>query len=268
MIEKKFRINDPIRNFKTILRRLYKKKPYTGDKKLIIHCGYHRGGTTWFNNVLSAVAGNLGLRYQLCEPENIAPNTEIYLCNDSKIKLTHLSNYVGTHMIRDPRDLIVSGYNYHKHTHEPWAHIPRKEYDGKSYQEQLNSLNQYNGLMLEIERTSPSIIRMAKWDYSNTKILELKYEEVIQNEKEWWRKIFTHYGFSNKAVEDAISIAMQYQINAVKGKQVSRFMTDKHIRSGKEGQWKKMFQQEHKEYFHELFGDILIKLEYESDFDW
>ena len=33
-------------------------------------------------------------------------------------------------MIRDPRDVIVSGYFYHQWTDEPWANEPRPELGG------------------------------------------------------------------------------------------------------------------------------------------
>ena len=40
------------------------------------------------------------------------------------------------------------------------------------------------------------------------------------------------------------------------------------FRSGKTGEWKKYFTDEHKKIFKDIAGDLLIKLGYEKDNDW
>jgi hypothetical protein len=40
------------------------------------------------------------------------------------------------------------------------------------------------------------------------------------------------------------------------------------FRSGKTGEWKKYFTDEHKKIFKDVAGDLLIKLGYEKDNDW
>jgi sulfotransferase 6B1 len=40
------------------------------------------------------------------------------------------------------------------------------------------------------------------------------------------------------------------------------------FRSGKTGEWKKHFTDEHKKIFKEVAGDLLIKLGYEKDNNW
>jgi hypothetical protein len=43
-------------------------------------------------------------------------------------------------VIRDPRDVIVSGANYHCKADEPWLHIPEKRFGGLTYHQKINSL--------------------------------------------------------------------------------------------------------------------------------
>jgi hypothetical protein len=40
------------------------------------------------------------------------------------------------------------------------------------------------------------------------------------------------------------------------------------FRSGKTGEWKKLFTSGHKKIFREVAGDLLVKLGYEKDHDW
>jgi sulfotransferase 6B1 len=40
------------------------------------------------------------------------------------------------------------------------------------------------------------------------------------------------------------------------------------FRSGKTGEWKKHFTEEHKQIFKEVAGDLLIKLDFETDKNW
>ena len=40
------------------------------------------------------------------------------------------------------------------------------------------------------------------------------------------------------------------------------------MRSGRSGEWKELFDKNHKQKFKELFGDILVKLNYETSNDW
>lgn len=263
-----------LKDISSVVNRCYRRfvttSPFRGvpPRPLVVHCGYHKAGTTWFNNVLRAVSAHFGLKYELCEPEDRSESTEIYLCNDSKIDLKTLPAYIGTHMIRDPRDLIVSGYFYHQHTKEHWAHVPRTEYGGRTYQGYLCSLDQREGVMAEIRRTSPNILRMVDWDYANPAFLEIKYEDMMAEEECYWRKVFGHYGFCEAGLDKAVDIAKSFTLSKVKGKSVVGAMNEKHIRSGESQQWVDVFTDDHKAYFHELVGDALVTLGYEKSNDW
>ena len=230
-----------------------------------MHCGYHRGGTTWFNNVLNGVAECFGLRYQNCEQHQLERDTEIYLQNDSNVDLGTLRAHVGSHMVRDPRDLIVSGYFFHLWTDESWAHVPRPEYAGKSYQEHLNGLDQHAGLLAEIRRTGPNILRMLEWDFDNPAFIELRYEDMIADEEKGFREIFAHYGFSAPAIERSMSVVRQHSFRRVTQRNVGEDRAKSHLRSGKPGQWQDLLTEEHRALFKDLYGDALERLGYAGD---
>ncbi len=57
--------------------------------------------------------------------------------------------------------MVVSGYEYHKRTDEPWCNKPDAQFDGMSYQEYLHSVNEHDGLMAEISWVARS--REQRW---------------------------------------------------------------------------------------------------------
>ncbi len=234
----------------------------------IVHVGYHRGGTTWFSNVLHAVAMHFGLPFQNCAQEHLRRSTRVYLCNDGIIDLEPLDGLVGSHMIRDPRDLVVSGYFFHLWTDEPWAHRPRPEYGGRSYQQYLKSLDRDSGLAVEIERTGPSIRRMLAWNYADPRFLELRYEQVMADEQAAFHRIFRHYGFTESAVAAAVAIAGRHNFTSVSGRKVGQKSERSHLRSGQAGQWHEVLTAAHKARFKELYGDAVVTLGYERHNDW
>ena len=240
----------------------FSRNPFENHKKLIVHTCYHKVGTVWFSRILRSIASYYGLKFQKSTPDKLEKDTEIFFDDHSLIDPGLLINYVGSHMIRDPRDIVISGYFYHLRTSEKWALETKEEYGNMSYQELLKSKNRDDGIMLEIERTLPEINQMAKWDYSNPNFIEIKYEDIIKNESEYFKRIFQHYGFNKKAINKALEIANSFSIKNLKPKKNS------HIRSGKPGEWKKFFTGEHKTYFKNRLGDALIILGYEKDYDW
>jgi hypothetical protein len=171
-------------------------------------------------------------------------------------------------MIRDPRDLVVSGYFFHLWTDEPWAHRPRPDYGGRSYQQYLKDLDRDTGLAAEIERIGPSIRRMLAWNYADPRFLELKYEEVMTDEQAAFRRIFRHYGFSDGAVETAAAIAGQHSFTSVTGRKVGHKAEHSHLRSGQSGQWHEVLTPAHRAHFKELYGNAVVALGYDRDNDW
>ncbi len=238
-------------------------------KKLIVHCCYHKVGTAWFIRVLRAISRCYGLKFQQCSQNDLKRNTDIFMEYMSRIDVAKLPNYVGSHMIRDPRDVVISAYFYHLWTKEEWAHIPRNSLNNQTYQEYLNSLSQEEGLLAEMEGTSKEVIEeMSQWNYNNPNFFEFKYEDIITNEPEVFSKIFQHYQFNQEAVENCIKIAGKFSFKNKSNRQEGIINQKSHLRSGRIGEWQEVFNQHHKRRFKELFGDLLINLGYEADNNW
>jgi hypothetical protein len=82
-------------------------------------------------------------------------------------------DYRAFHVIRDPRDIIVSGYFSHLSSHRvhpnlnPWLIEHRKR---------LMALNQEAGILLELEYASTYLERLEQWDYLNPSTYETSFE--------------------------------------------------------------------------------------------
>lgn len=215
------------------------------------------------------------MKYQRCVQEELEQDTDIWLEWHSEVNFRNLPAYVGSHMIRDPRDVTISAYFYHLWCHEEFCHIPREEYYGMSYQEYLNSLSKEEGILFEMQNslekgnTTGSIIEdMSRWDYSNPHILELKYEDVIMNPREWFGRIFDKYGFEEKERKIALKIVEKNSFQGRTGRKLGVEDKKSHLRKGTPGDWKNHFTEDHKDEFKSRYGDILIMLGYEKDKKW
>ncbi|MEO0679056.1 MAG: sulfotransferase domain-containing protein [Pseudomonadota bacterium] len=250
--------------FDRVMRRLVHSPfaPHLRRAPLIVHGCHHKAGTVWFMRVLRAVSQRWSLPMLMGEQAELGREA-IFMQSHSRIDPAALPRRRrGTHMIRDPRDMIVSGYHYHKRTTEEWALQPRDRFGGKSYQAHLNGLDAHEGLAEEIrrfaERGQGRI--MAAWTYAEPGFLEVRYEDMMQDEAGGWARIFDHYGFNARSRDEAVEIAMGFSLSKVKGKL-------DHVRSGRPEEWREQFSAEHRALFRELTGDLAAKLGYAPTLD-
>jgi hypothetical protein len=152
----------------------------------------------------------------------------IYVLNYNK-----LPPYVGSHMIRDPRQIIVSGYFYHLKTDESWCkkekyadwykqafgRRPKSDFGEKTYQQILNGRSKDQGILFEMQNVGKEVInQMLKWDCNNPSIIELKYEDVIQDQKDWFPRIFRKYGFDGEQIKAARGIALNHNVFSLRNR--------------------------------------------------
>ena len=217
--------------------------------------------------VLEKVADqwNLSLQKSNEHGDSVEPDTDILFANHSHLDLELLDDFVGSHMIRDPRDCVVSGYFYHLWTEEAWARQPQDRFGGLSYQHQLKSLDQEDGLSEEI-RTFAGYAKtysLRNWNYDDDRILEIKYEDLLADEQTVFTKLFQHYGFTDKAVHQSIQLADQCSFEKISGRSVGQSKTQSHLRSGRPGEWKDVLSENHLRLIDEQFGDLIEQMGYE-----
>lgn len=174
----------------------------------------------------------------------------------------------GIHIIRDPRDVIVSGCFYHMHASEDWLVQPIIGCrGGLSYQDSIRALpTNEDRLLFELENIGGSTItEMIEWNYEEEYFLTVKYENCIKNVRlDEFRRIFVHLGLNDKIMNFALRAAVDNGL-FIGGASTLR---GGHIRDGSTGQWRKHFTKRVVERFIELFPDVLVQLGYEKNDDW
>lgn len=242
---------------------------------LRFHSGYHKCLTFYFYNVFKNVAASRSLQLQyLHEGSLIMPDTDLLLDPHSQIMTRNLLNdvadYRGSHIIRDPRDLLISAYFYHLTTDEAWCAQPNPVNISLpadvSYQQQLHDLDQEAGLLFELDQVAGACIqRMASWNYANPNVLELRFEQILGAERATFQRLFEWYGFDADTAAEAADIADGLTLkNAGEDSAMS-----KHARPGSRiGQWRDFFSPAVTTAFKQKYGTALIRLGYSTDLSW
>jgi len=252
--------------------RKNKRNNYPRKKWLIIHGAHHKAGTNWFGRIFKKISAQFNWKYEQGDQQCPDADVDIFLNYLSNFDFSSLGPYVGTHLIRDPRDMIISGYYYHLWCDEMWCKKPVDDFGGKNYQEVLNSLNPEDGIMFEMSNIYGSFKRtatfMLNWNYNNQYILELKYEEILHDTEKYFIHVFNHYGFNAKETEIAMEVVDQCKFEKITGRSMGEENPKNHFRKGIAGDWKNHFTESHKKAFKELYPGLLEKLRYEQNDLW
>ena len=229
---------------------------------------HHKTGTVWMRGIFSQLALLYGYTFRNYT-RGLESSYEFSLLFDthSQFDLTAFDQvpYRGMHLIRDPRDLIVSGCYYHQKSTETWLHVPHQKYNGMTYQEKINSFpSMHDRLLFEMEEGAAGAIRdMSQWNYRNPAFIEVKYEDLIADyDLTLFHQIFSFIGVEGKMIPKALELAWKNSLFS------NRLAPNFHRRSGKASQWTQYFESSHKQRFLELFGDVLVRLGYEEDNTW
>jgi hypothetical protein len=214
------------------------------------------------------VSERYDLPFHAFSKETQVPMYGIVFDPHSRIDAQELPHFRGSHMIRDPRDIVVSGYFYHLWAEERWIHRPQEKCSGRTYQEHLRRLDQEEGLLAEMGRCRSLFRRMRSWDYQNPHFYEIKYEDMTANEDRILAELFSSYGFHEKAVSTAVKLGRRCSFRALTRREIGQVRPGTVMRSGKVGQWREVFSTRVNQEFKRNTGDLLVHLGYETDDGW
>ena len=85
-------------------------------------------------------------------------------------------------------------------------HVPERFPRALSYQEYINTLDPERGMILELIWRSPHFEQMRCWDYSNSRIMEVRYEDLIENEADTFGRLLENYGFAPPVVARGVAL--------------------------------------------------------------
>jgi hypothetical protein len=227
---------------------------------------HHKTGTLWLGSILRAACACHSLKFFSGPQKDWPAEADVLMQHHSEIDVDAVRfPFRGVHIIRDPRDVIISGCFYHQKADEQWLHRRNEKFDGQTYQERINSFGSLDErILFEMEHAGGKTIRdMLNWNYGHPHFRELKYEDLIRDfDLVLFHEIFTFLGFPGSVLPSLLAIA--YDRSLFSGERAQ----SGHVRSGKTAQWKEYFKPAHKEAFLRLFGDALVRLGYEQDDSW
>lgn len=244
----------------------------------IIHCSQHKCLTMYYYKVMHRLYNWRPYKkyYEHLESiEGVFYNTyKNYKCvstNGFQIDIERLQgDWRISRFIRDPRDLIVSGYFYHKRGAEPWfrysdptekywqpinGRVPEGLQPGQSYSDYLNSVDVETGLIAEIQFRQFHLESMQHWP-EHPHILTLKYEDILGNEKAIFKQLFEFYQLSE--------LQTQYGLFWVDKYRAKKQTNNQHLRNPKPNQWREVFTDQANDYFNQRYWHLLTSLGYES----
>lgn len=234
----------------------------TADTPTRFVATHHKVMTTYFTAVLRPLAFALKQPYQKVHIEHPRAAARMVLSMHSKLDLPTLGRYRGIHVMRDPRDMIVSGYHYHKWTHEDWVHRPDE--NGVSYQQKLNRADKRDGLFMEIDHFIFFYRRtLEAWDIDDPDIYEVAYEDLMGADRDRiYGEMFAHLGLDGRDLELATDLMRLFEAKKRTGKSADAVAAKSHLRSGKSGQWQAELEADHVAYIEKELGSVLRKFGY------
>jgi hypothetical protein len=240
----------------------------------VVVATHHKTGTVWMDGVFKAVAADLGVRFVDYHAEtgklNELLRERFVLFNSSsdfaaQPELLKRQDVRVLHVIRDPRDILISAMHYHRHAGEDWLHQPAPRFGGTSYQRALLSRSKFNQYVFEMENSTGSTLRdVRRWQYGRPNCFEARYEDLRQDSGlVRWRNILALLGLDKRQRESAAQRIWQ---NSLFGS--APRLGNSHIRSGAVAQWKREFTVRLGYAFLERFPCLLQLLNYEPDTRW
>jgi hypothetical protein len=179
------------------------------------------------------------------------------------------------HIIRDPRDVLLSGARYHETASakkEDWLHEPRADFDGLTYQQKLLSVaDPEERILFEMEhKHAETLQQMLDWDYANPNSIEWRYEDLIADtDCTLFRGALTRFGLSPEGVEAGVKAFWDNSLfGGMADPSQRKAAVASHVSSGAARQWPEKMTRRVAKAYCDRFGDALITLGYEKDTNW
>ena len=230
---------------------------------------HHKSGTVWMAMTFRAIAGALGLPCHGLSGKNAREPVPRSVCfvrdiHSQWFDLDHrASGDRVLHVIRDPRDIVISAMHYHRKAPEKWLHRPDERFGGKSYQQALNDLSDDKArYIFEMDYGSAWTIRnMCAWPYGREDCFETKYETLLADGEAEFTRAVRHLGLRDGEVDTAVDAFLENSLAS--GSRHKRGGGHPHIRSGAPEQWRAVYDDELRAAFMDRFPEALLRLGYE-----
>lgn len=243
---------------------------------------HHKTGTVWMRRTFHKFAEAEGIpiiRFDRTTRMSALPASGPALVvswsSEFSPALFHHPHARFLHMIRDPRDVLLSGYRYHLTAptgNEKFLRTPRRDLEGLTYKAHLNTLpHSLSGLLFEMKNKHAETLReMLRWPYGHPHVVDVRYEDMIND---------TDCALFRAAVArmdvagfDIDRLTKSYWAHSLFGgladKTSRKANVTAHVRSGKTAQWRSKLPREIAVIYAARYGPALKKLGYADADDW
>ncbi len=191
--------------------------------------------------------GVIGWGYVEASRENIS-----YLCQSDRV------NYF---IYRDPRDMLVSQVFFATDMHE--EHGMHEYYKslpdfGERLKVAITGIDRNGLYMVSVKQRYESVFQWLEQE----NVMCLRFEDLINNRDVTLDAMLDEVESTGYKIPTPREKALSILAEAI---QPTRSHT---FRSGKTGNWREHFTDEHKKLFKDVAGDLLVRLRYEKNNDW
>lgn len=144
---------------------------------------YHRSGSSWLTRLLQQACDELGLRFGVLHDASTVDDLGAWArglhvlnwTNADGRRLAELGSLRGVHVVRDPRDVVVSAY---------FSHLLSHPTDGMDWlpphRAELASLSRHDGLLAEVRCRSLQFEQMLAWP-GHDQVEEVRFESLVSD---------------------------------------------------------------------------------------
>ena len=160
---------------------------------------HHRCASSWTNNIMRDICRLLGLRFAVVHTTDGLGENPARFIREHRVQFLVLSNadisvlnqlppFKAFHVIRDPRDVVVSSYFSHRYSHplDEWPELG-------THRKDLASMTIPEGHHYEITNCrAKQFADMMAWDYDRADIMEWQMEDLVSDPLNGFRQILDH----------------------------------------------------------------------------
>ncbi len=257
--------------------------------QIVVVC-YRKTGNHLFGGILRDLARTLHLGYRPLYGlvPAIPPDPDMVMLGHGLLGIAPARPFRGVRIVRDPRDIWVSGYLYHLRCKEPWClstdfspqppidhpRVPgpfvhrreryKRDYlarlNGRSYQENLRTLDRAAGLAFELAgHTGCTLEDIANWRFHDPRVLDVRIEQVSADFDGSMARIFAHLGFTGEDLAEAVEIAEAHDVARMTNAAIAR---NPHIQGRELSKWRGFLTPAQLTGFEARYGGLIRALGY------
>lgn len=243
---------------------------------------HHKTGTVWMRRVWHAVSVAQGIPLMQCNrPQKLekaaesGPQIIVNWSSTFPTELIQMEHARFFHLIRDPRDVLLSGMRYHRVApfgKERFLSKKKPAWGGKNYQEYLNSLSDdVARLKFEMRnKHETSLYEMLAWSYGHPNAVDVRYEDlIVDTDCKILRDALVRFEIEGLDIDKAVQSFWDYSLfGGLANNADKSYLHRLHVSSGSTAQWKQKLPREVAEVYAERYGGALRALGYAGDDAW